>query len=197
VVAQDDWRVRVELEEERHAIDFLARLGLDLGSEAHDLAKELEAHRLAVSNDADTVFVYAPTRDAARKAAAVVKSELGDLGLEARESAVEHWLHDEERWTGEPHEPDTEEELLQEGYAPWEVRVERDSLQEARTLADQLEQEGYGVVRRFRYVIAGTATKEEAEELAKRLHGEVEPGGELVYEVTPQNPFAIFGGLGA
>jgi len=195
-MAQDDWRVRVELEEERHATDFLARLGLDLGSEARELAKELEAHRLAVSNDADTVFVYAPTRDAARKASRIVKAELGDLGLEAREAEIEHWLHDEDRWTGEPPGQDTEEELLQEGYAPWEVRVESDSLEAARELAEQLEKEGYGVVRRFHYVIAGTATKEAAEELAVRVHGEVEPGGELVYEVTPQNPFAIFGGLG-
>ena len=46
------------------------------------------------------------------------------------------------------------------------------------------------------YVIAGTDTKEDAEALAARVHGEVEPGGELVYEVMPQNPFAIFGGLG-
>ena len=50
-MAQDDWRVRVEMEEERHATDFLARLGLDLGSEARELAKDLEDHRLAVSND--------------------------------------------------------------------------------------------------------------------------------------------------
>jgi hypothetical protein len=45
-------------------------------------------------------------------------------------------------------------------------------------------------------VIAGTATKEDAEALAARVHGDVEAGGELVYEVTPQTPFAIFGGLG-
>jgi hypothetical protein len=69
-------------------------------------------------------------------------------------------------------------------------------VEEARALADELEQEGYGVVRRAHYVIAGTASKEDAEALAARMHGEVEPGGELVYEVTPQNPFAIFGGLG-
>jgi hypothetical protein len=25
----------------------------------------------------------------------------------------------------------------------------------------------------------------------------VEPGGELVWEVTPQNPFRLFGGLGS
>jgi hypothetical protein len=195
-MAQDDWRVRVELEEERHATDFLARLGLDLGSEARELAKELEERRLAVSNDADSVFVYAPTRDAARKAKAIVESELAELGLDAEEVRIEHWLHDEERWDDEPPSPDTEEELLAEGYAPWEVRIELDSADEARELAEKLEQEGYGVVRRHRYVIAGTATKEDAEALASRVHGKVEPGGELVYEVTPQNPFAIFGGLG-
>ena len=195
-MAQDDWRVRIELAEERHATDFLARLGLDLGSEARELAKELEDHRLAVSNDADTVFVYAATRDAARKAKEIVEAELDELELHAGEIKIEHWLHDEDRWDDEPPAPDIEEELLEEGYAPWEVRIERDSVDEARKLADELEQEGYGVVRRAHYVIAGTATKEDAEALATRLHGEVEPGGELVYEVTPQNPFAVFGGLG-
>ncbi len=86
--------------------------------------------------------------------------------------------------------------MLAHGYAPWEVRVECDSLEAAHELAERLESEGYGVVRNFRYVIAGTASREQAEELAKRVHGDVEPGGELVWEAVPQNPFAIFGGLG-
>ena len=195
-MAQDDWRIRIELEEERHATDFLARIGLDLGSEARELAKELQDHRLAVSNDTDTVFVYAATADAAGKAKEIVETELRELELSAQEIRIEHWLHEEDRWDDEAPAPDTEEELLEEGYAPWEVRIERKSVDEAHELADQLENEGYGVVRRAHYVIAGTATKEDAEALAARLHGEVEPGGELVYEVTPQNPFAIFGGLG-
>jgi hypothetical protein len=195
-MAQDDWRVRVEMEEERHATDFLARLGLDLGSEARELAKDLEEHRLAVSNDEDTVFVYAATRDAVRKARAIVEAELKEHNLQAEEIAIEHWLADEERWDDEAPAPDTDEELLKEGYAPWEVRIERESMDEAHKLADELEKDGYGVVRRAHYVIAGTATKEDAEALAARLHGEVEPGGELVYEVQPDNPFVIFGGLG-
>ncbi len=195
-MAQDDWRVRIEMEEERHATDFLARLGLDLGSEARELAKDLEEHRLAVSNDEDTVFVYAATRDAVRKARAIVEAELKEHDLQAEEIAIEHWLADEERWDDEAPAPDTDEELLKEGYAPWEVRIERESVDEAHKLADELEKDGYGVVRRAHYVIAGTATKEDAEALAARLHGEVEPGGELVYEVQPDNPFVIFGGLG-
>ncbi len=76
------------------------------------------------------------------------------------------------------------------------MRVEADSLREAHDLAEQLRSEGYDVSRTFTYVIAGTGSREEAVELARRVHGEVEPGGELVYEVQPQNPFAVFGGLG-
>ena len=45
-------------------------------------------------------------------------------------------------------------------------------------------------------MIAGTADRDQAAELARRVHGHVQPGGELVYEVQPSNPFAVFGGLG-
>ena len=83
------------------------------------------------------------------------------------------------------------------GIRPWEVRVEAGSLREAHDLAEALRAEGYDVSRTFTYVIAGAGSREEAVELARRVHGEVEPGGELVYEVQPQNPFAVFGGLGA
>jgi hypothetical protein len=74
--------------------------------------------------------------------------------------------------------------------------VELDSHAEAEKLADELEQEGYDVVRRWRYLIVGAASEEQARELARRLHGEAEPGGDVVWEVAPQNPFALFGGLG-
>lgn len=196
-MARDDWRLRIELAEEGHAADLLERLGLDLGSEARELARNLEERRLAVSRDGHLVFVYAATHAEIEAAQRIVETELRERGVEARRTTVEHWLQDDERWDDEPPGPDVEEELLEEGYAPWEVRVECESLQEAHRLAEELESEGYGVVRRFHYVIAGTASREEAEELARRVHGQVEAGGELVYEVTPQNPFAVFGGLGA
>ena len=196
-MARDDWRIRIELAEERHAGDLLVRLGLDLGSEARELARELEARRLAVSRDGDVVFVYAASRLEAEQARAVVEAQLREDRVSPRAVTLEHWLADEDRWDDEAPGPDVEGELLARGYAPWEVRIECDSVAAARALADDLEQRGYGVVRGYRYVIAGTATREEARELARRLHGEVEPGGELVWEVAPQNPFAVFGGLGA
>ncbi len=194
-MAHDDWRIRIELPDEGGARDLLGRLGLRQ-SDADELADELREHRLAVSQDGDTVFVYAGTGMQAEAAARIVESELEDVGLTPSRFVTERWLRDEERWNDDPEQPDLEEELLERGYAPWEVRVEADSLREAHDLAEQLRSEGYDVSRTFTYVIAGTGSREEAVELARRIHGEVEPGGELVYEVQPQNPFAVFGGLG-
>jgi hypothetical protein len=193
-VARDDYRIRVELPEEANASGLLSRLGL--GSWADELAQELEGRRLVVSQDEGELYVYAASAAEAAQARAIVESEVAEEGFEATVGPVEHWLHDEERWDDEPREPSAEEELLEEGVAPWEVRVELDSHHDAAVLADRLESEGYGVVRRFRYLLVGAATKEEADELATRLHGEVEFTSAYVWETVPQNPFVVFGGLG-
>jgi hypothetical protein len=194
-MARDDWRIRVELEGDR-APGFLERLGLDLGSRARDLARDLRHERLAVSRDGDTIFVYAPAGLQARQAQQVVEAELEEAGIEPLAVRVEHWLADEERWDDEPPGETWEAGVRAHGYAPWEVRVECPSHEDAEKLADRLEREDREVVRRWRFVIVGTETRDEAARLAKQLHGEVEPGGELVYEVMPRNPFAIFGGMG-
>jgi hypothetical protein len=193
----DDWRIRIELPEEEHAETLLGRLGLDLGSdEAKRLAEELEGRRLAVSHDGNELFVYASSPAEAERARRIVEAELAEERIEAVTSSVERWLEEEERWTGEPPSETWEEEEIERGYAPWEVRVERQSHGQARKLADELERDGYDVVRRFRYVIVGAASEEEAQELAARLHGEAEAGGEVVWEGMPQSPFAVFRGLG-
>jgi len=194
-MARDDWRIRIELPDEEGARGLLERLHL-ARRDAEELADELREQRLAVSRDGDTVFVYAASGMQAEQASRVVEEELRDEGWEPRRLVTERWLHDEQRWDGEQVDLFPDDELLARGYAPWEVRVECKTLAEANELAERLRAEGYGVSHTFTYVIAGTASREEAVELARRVHGEVEPGGELVYEVTPSNPFAVFGGLG-
>ncbi|HST26101.1 MAG TPA: SPOR domain-containing protein [Gaiellaceae bacterium] len=195
-MARDDWRIRIELEPE-HAGGFLERLGIDLGSRARELARELEEQRLPVSRDDDTLFVYAASRLQARQARQVVEAELDEAQIEPRLVRIEHWLDDEERWDSEPADDETwEEDVLERGYAPWEVRVECVSHDAADELADRLQQEGLEVVRRWRYLVIGASTREEAEMLAQRLHGDAQPGGEVVWEAMPRNPFAIFGGFG-
>lgn len=193
-MAQDDWRIRIDVEDVHERL--LERLGVELDDEARELARELEGRRLAVSRDGDEIFVYASSRPEAERAQQVVEAELRTLGVEAKTSKVEHWLDDQERWDDEPAQETWEEEELDKGYAPWEVRVTATSRGEASALVQQLEAEGYRPLRRFQYLIVGAASKEDADRLAARLHGEVEAGGEVVYETEPGNPFSIFGGLG-
>jgi hypothetical protein len=190
----DDWRIRITVEGGGGGL--LDRLGLSLGGEAADLARELEQRRLAVSHDGDELFVYATSYGEAARARSVVEAVLREEGIQAETSRVEHWLEADERWDGEPAEETWETDELERGYAPWEVRVALPSHGDARRLADQLEQEGYAVERRWQYLIIGASSREDADALAARIHGEVEPGGDLVWETVPGNPFAVFGGLG-
>ena len=192
----DDWRIRIDLEEGR-AESTLGRLGLDLSFEARKLAEDLEGRRLVVSRDDETLFVYAGSRAEAEQARDIIDAELRETGAEGRVGSIEHWLAEEDRWDDEaPEEFKPEQEVLKEGLSPWEVRLEADTPEAAETLAAKLATDGYSVVRRYRYVLVGADSEEAARELAKKLHGEVEASGELVYETLPQNPFVIFGGLG-
>ncbi len=196
-MANDDWRIRIEVE---GASGVAEQLGGDLGEEAGELAADLKGQRLSVSVDGEDLFVYAANRREAEKAHAIVEAELRERGIEAKTSRIEHWLEAEERWDNEPPHETWEQEELDRGYAPWEVRVQCGSHQEARDLAERLEAEGYKPLRHFHYLIVGTARKEDAETLAQRLHGEVEVGGEVVLEelqAANPNPFAVFGGLGS
>jgi hypothetical protein len=188
-MAHDDWRIRIDLVGGRERL--LERLGL-VDSDAEELADELREARLAVTHDDDTVFVYADSAEQAELARTVVERELAEEGLEARRMRLERWLPDEDRWDDEPPGPTVDEEVASRGYAPWEVRVQCESYREARELADRLEREGLSVVRRFRYVLVGAESREQAEQLAERLHGVVEAGGEVVWEVLPTRPFVLF-----
>jgi hypothetical protein len=194
-MAKDDFRIKIELDDE-HASGLLDRLGLELDDEAGELARELEQRRLVVSRDGEELFVYSASPAEAESARSVIQALLRDLGIAAVTGPVEHWLENEDRWDDEPPGETWEEEELEHGHAPWEVRVELPSHAAARELADTLEQEGYSVERRWRYLIVGASSEEDAKALATRIHGEAEPGGNLVWETVPGNPFAIFGGLG-
>ena len=111
--------------------------------------------------------------------------------------SVEQWLDAEDRWSNDPAGETWEQEEVGHGHAPWEVRVDCGSRGAAGELAEQLEREGYRPLRRWSFLIVGTATREDADALAVRLHGQVGPGGDLVWETMPGNPFAVFGGLGS
>jgi hypothetical protein len=171
----DDFRIHVRAE----APDALLR--------RLDETRDVGGGRFVVSRDGDDVFVYTSTYPDAERAAAIVGGA----------TRIEHWLEDEERWNDEAPSETWEEEQLEEGHAPWEVRVDCGSRRAAGELAEQLEGEGYNPLRRWSFLIVGCASREDAEALAGRLHGTVEPGGDLVWETMPGNPFAVFGGMGS
>jgi hypothetical protein len=176
--------------------------------------------RVVVSRDGPRVFLYADAEEVARESEAVVRRE-----LESREApcrlALERWHPVEQAWKdADVPLPRTEDELEAErarqqereaaesresGHAEWEVRIELQTHEETEALADRLEAEGIPVVRRATFLLVGAANHDDALALAERLRGElpegarveVEPGGGMVWEVAPQNPFAVFGGFGA
>ena len=213
----DDWRLTVDFDDEgdgTQLVEWLAALQL----EAEE--RERLGDRVIVSRDGPRVFLYADTEEVAREAEAVVRRELEGGEQQAR-IALERWHPAEQAWkdADEPL-PETAGELAAErarqqereaaesreqGVAAWEVRVELPSHEETEALADRLEAESIPVVRRATFLLAGAANHDEAVALAERLRAElsggarveVEPGGGMVWEVTPQNPFAVFGGLGA
>jgi hypothetical protein len=206
----DDWRVSVTVE------DGSGRLLRSLHEREvrNDLQEELGG-RVAVSSDGPHIFLYAGTRQAADAALAQLRETLAEHDL-GGEPQLHRWHPIEERWE-DPDVPlptdeagrEVEEERRDENdaetpVAEWEVRVELESHADAEALGAELEQEGYLVTRRWKYLLLGVTTEEEATALAERLKAEaprgakvqVEPGMGIVWESMPRNPYAVFGGLG-
>jgi hypothetical protein len=96
-MARDDWRLRIELGDEGAGAfgGLLGRLGL---SDAHELAKDLEHHRIEASDDEGTVYVYADSSLELERARGVIEREIAELELDPLEIVSGHWLHDGERW---------------------------------------------------------------------------------------------------
>ena len=212
----DDWRLTVELAEEGNAaglVDALRELELE------DAHRARVGERVVVSQDEGNVFLYADTEERAREVNALVQERVAELGFDAN-VALTRWHPVEQRWEDasvplptSDEEWQAEHERLQAdeaaesaatGHAAWEVRAVLPTHEDTVRLAERLEREGIPVVRRSSFLLVGAVNEDEARALAERLRSEtpagsrieVEPGGQMAWEVAPQNPFAIFGGLG-
>jgi len=212
----DDWRVTIDFDDEgdgTQLAEWLAAVDLE-GEERSSLGD-----RVIVSRDGPRVYLYSDLEAPAREVLRTVSARIEHEG-HAAVTVLERWHPVEQVWKDgsiplpdSPAELAEEHERLQEreaaesaesGAAQWEVRVELSSSEDTEAFAERLESEGFPVVRRHTFLLAGAANEDDAKALAERLRGEapegakveVEPGGGMVWEVAPRNPFTFFGGLG-
>ena len=212
----DDWRVTIDFDDEgdgTQLAEWLAAVDLE-GEERTSLGD-----RVIVSRDGPRVYLYADSAEPAREVLRTVSARIEQEG-HAAVTSLERWHPVEQVWKDDSVPmPDTPEELAAEhdrfqereaaesaetGAAQWEVRIELGTHEETVALAERLESEGIPVVRRHTFLLAGAANEDDARQLAERIRGEasgsakveVEPGGGMVWEVAPRNPFTLFGGLG-
>jgi hypothetical protein len=212
----DDWRLTVDFDEEADGAQLVERL------HAREFAsdeRERFGEGVVVSRSAARVFFYAGSQEQAHEVDVLVRDELAKRG-EAAILTLERWHPIEQVWRDaqvplpvsqeeveverERREAREEAESLATGRAEWEVRIELPGRDETDELADRLQSEGVAVVKRSTFLLVGAASEADAWELAERLRAEapqgatvhVQPGGEMVWEVSPRNPFAFLGGLG-
>jgi hypothetical protein len=213
----DDWRLAVTPTEDA---DPPSVLSMVLEHELEEESLERLGKRLAVEVSAgdSAVFFYGDSEEQVQEAARLVRAILDEQALEAAVD-VSRWHPLEERWEdasvplpqteaerrAELASPEAEEVAESRADGPdWEVRVELPGHRETVELAERLEAEGIPVLRRWRFLLIGADSEQQAHELAARLRQQVpadstvtvEGSGELLGEVAFPNPFVVFGGLG-
>lgn len=207
----EDWRVSTTFRQAEHALRLLEALR-DRRVE-RDVRDRL-GQQVAVSVGDGRVFLYAPTREAAREAEGITREVLAEHGIEAAFSLA-RWHPLAEEW--EPAEtplPRTDSERAAEherleqrdaeesrssGVAQWEVRIELASHREAVALAERLESD-HAVSRRWTLLFVPASNEDEAKEVAEQIEAVAPPGALVAVEpsgATTHTPFAILGGLGS
>jgi hypothetical protein len=216
----DDWRLRVELEDERQASDLADRLSkFDL---AHDLQTSFR-DRVVVSHDGAELFCYADTRTQAEAAQRAI-SALAEAGGWQITVELRRWHPVAEEWE-DPDKPlpvtEAEQaaehaevmeaeraESAEQGFPDFEIRVRCGSRREAVELAERLEAEGIRCLHRWEFVVVAAPDEDTAKALGERIRSEAPPGSTVKVEAsvseavseaplaTPFTPFAVFGGLG-
>jgi hypothetical protein len=195
-VNADEFRVEVDLDDDEHGYSVRERLkALDLDDEA----RERLGRAVIVSRDGARLFLYAGTEEQARAAERVVRELIGAEELTA-EIRVTRWHPIEEAWKDASIPlPQTDEErraeyarreateaaeAQAEGQYDWHVVAHLPGRDEAGELEERLASDGIPVARRWRYVVAGALTEEQAHELARRVQAESPPGTDVSVEVN-------------
>jgi len=188
----EGWRVKVSV------FDQPETRRKSLSRSVDDLRSQLGDH-IRVNSRKTSIFLYAATATAATEAERVAQQVLA-RGNVVSDSQLEHWDPLEEEWrdmAAEPSDAATEpigaaesaddedeeravHEELQErerqrsvatGVAAWQVRVDLSSRRRVVDLAERLASEGWPVVRRRRFLVAGANCQDDADGLAQQIEG--------------------------
>jgi hypothetical protein len=203
-VADEDWRVEVKLDDEEQGYSVAERLR---AGDLDDQARERLGDQVGVSRDGSHLFLYAADEAQAREAERVVRELVDRDGLSA-EISLTRWHPVQQEWEDPsvplPTTPEAVEEELEQREAAdeqeaeeghswnWHVRAELPHRGDAVELEKSLQEDGFRVHRRWRYVTVDLATEEAARELADRLAAELPDGSELVVETKPPDPVFVF-----
>jgi hypothetical protein len=206
---RDEWRVEVALDRDEHA-DTLSGALHDL--QLDDEARKLLGGSVIVTRDGAFIFVYAWHEESAQEAERVVKHIMEDEELVGQVRLM-RWHPIAEEWKpAEDPLPDDEASALEEmreneaqgtreaGYGeyPWEVVIEMPHVRGTHDFAEQLRLEGLPVKRRFRYLLVGATTEDDATELGLRLEDEVPEGARVGVRGNPEDmPLPTFVNLAA
>ena len=179
-----DWRVTISLSGQADIEQ--ARQSFSEQEVEQDVRRRL-GHNIVVGAGDSEIFLYAGTELAAREAERAAREVLGQLGIEA-EFAVHRWHPIEEEWRSPDvampqteAEREAEHQRLEEaeasesraaGTALWQARAELPSHREAVALSGKLQGEGYAVVRRWKFLIVGANSDDEARALAEHIRQE-------------------------
>jgi hypothetical protein len=206
---RDEWRVEVALDRDEHADTLSGAL--------HDLRLDDEARKLLggsviVTRDGRFIFIYAWHEESAQEAERVVKHIMEDEQL-VGEVHLMRWHPLAEEWKdAEEPLPDDEAAVAEEireneaqglretsfGEYPWQVVIELPHIRDTHQLAEQLRLEGLPVKRRFRYLLVGAPTEDDAVVLGLRLEGEVAEGASVGVRGNPDDmPLPTFVNLAA
>jgi hypothetical protein len=190
----EGWRVRVS------AYDQAGTRRKSLSRSVDDLRSQAGDH-IRVNSSKTSIFLYAATAAAARGAERVAQQVLAQANV-AASFHLEHWDPVDEEWQDAAAEPSDEEtepigpaepaddedeeravhERFQEqerqrsvatGLAAWQVRVDLSSHRRVVDLAERLTSEGWPVVRRRRFLVAGANCQDDADDLAQEIQGYV------------------------
>jgi hypothetical protein len=192
----DEFQIEVDLDDEAHGYPFRERLR---ARDLDDDARKRLGKDIMVTRDGSRIVLYAGTEEQAREAERVMRALVAEDGLTA-DIAVTRWHPVEETWKDasvplpatvdeeeaeyEAREAAEAEEARETHEYDWHVVVGGLSgRDEARAVAERLEEHGLPVAQRWRYVVVGALTAEQAEEIAERLRVEV-PEGDVSVEVN-------------